>query len=89
MVNRQFLCGHLCVCCVEAVQHAMQVQHPAHVVPTAEVAEKEGSKLLGRQEYAKRVALDLYRFMEARTLAAHAAVILWPLSYCPSSSTLF
>ncbi len=30
----------------------------------AEVAMKEGSKLLGRQEYAKRVALDLYRFME-------------------------
>ena len=27
---------------------------------------KEGSKLLGRQEYAKRVAMDLYRFMEAR-----------------------
>ena len=38
-----------------------------HGVHTAEVAEKEGSKLLGRQEYAKRVALDLYRFMEART----------------------
>ena len=38
-----------------------------HGVPTAEVAEKEGSKLLGRQEYAKRVALDLYRFMEVRT----------------------
>jgi hypothetical protein len=27
---------------------------------------KEGSKLLGRQEYAKRVAMDLYRFMEVR-----------------------
>ena len=32
----------------------------------AEVAMKEGSKLLGRQEYAKRVALDLYRYMVVR-----------------------
>ncbi|KAK9842081.1 hypothetical protein WJX81_007612 [Elliptochloris bilobata] len=35
------------------------------VEPLAEVAVKEGSKLVGRQEYAKRVALDLYRFMES------------------------
>lgn len=44
-----------------------------------------GSKLLGRQEYAKRVALDLYRFMEARTSAAHAAPNL-PVIACQQSS---
>ena len=30
-----------------------------------ELAQKEGSKLAGRQEYAKRVAMDLYHFMES------------------------
>ena len=45
----------------------------------AEVAEKEGSKLLGRQDYAKQVALDLYRFMEARTSPAARAARLFEL----------
>lgn len=27
--------------------------------------QREGSKLASRQEFAKRVALDLYRFMES------------------------
>ena len=61
------MCGHLGARCVKPVQDVAQVQYAVHGVPTAEVAEKAGSKLLGRQEYAKRVALDLYRFMEART----------------------
>lgn len=32
---------------------------------SAELAQKEGSRLAGRQEFAKRVAMDLYRFMES------------------------
>lgn len=28
-----------------------------------ELRQKEGSKLAGKQEYAKRVAMDLYHFM--------------------------
>lgn len=28
-----------------------------------ELQQKEGSKLAGKQEYAKRVALDLYHFL--------------------------
>ena len=31
----------------------------------AELVQKEGSKLAGRHEFAKRVAMDLYRFMES------------------------
>ena len=30
-----------------------------------ELVQKEGSKLAGRQDFAKRVAMDLYRFMES------------------------
>jgi len=31
----------------------------------AEVVQKEGTKLAGRHEFAKRVAMDLYRYMES------------------------
>ena len=31
----------------------------------AELVQKEGSKLAGRQEFAKRVAMSLYHFMES------------------------
>ena len=31
----------------------------------AELVQKEGSKLAGRQEFAKRVAINLYHFMES------------------------
>lgn len=32
-------------------------------MPAAELQQKEGSKLAGKQEYAKLVAKDLYNFM--------------------------
>ena len=39
-----------------------------------ELKQKEGSKLAGKQEYAKRVALDLYHFMYALYRIVNAGV---------------
>eukprot|EP00884_Botryococcus_braunii_P002350 jgi/Botrbrau1/12115/Bobra.0186s0033.1 len=44
---------------------APTVQLGVSLEPEAEARQKEGSKLAGRQEFAKRVAMDLYRYMES------------------------
>ena len=47
----------------------------------AELREKEGSKLAGKQEYAKLVARDLYNYMcvspESRILQINRIVLKW------------
>lgn len=41
------------------------MHHCRDCFATGELAQKEGSKLANRQEFAKRVGMDLYRFMES------------------------
>ncbi|KAL3132314.1 hypothetical protein ABBQ32_008892 [Trebouxia sp. C0010 RCD-2024] len=41
------------------------IQLGVSLEPLAEVVQKEGTKLASRQEFAKRVALDLFRYMES------------------------
>lgn len=40
--------------------------------------QKEGSKLAGRQEFAKRVAMDLYRFMESFNVGQSGSQLVLP-----------
>ena len=42
----------------------------------AEVVQKEGTKLASRQEFAKRVAMDLYRCVSHALLAGQGAALL-------------
>eukprot|EP01025_Chloroclados_australasicus_P012366 TRINITY_DN15687_c0_g3_i1.p1 TRINITY_DN15687_c0_g3~~TRINITY_DN15687_c0_g3_i1.p1 ORF type:complete len:190 (+),score=22.97 TRINITY_DN15687_c0_g3_i1:86-655(+) len=44
-------------------QHEAQIG--ISVEPIAELSQKQGSKLGARQEFAKKVAMDLFRFMES------------------------
>ena len=43
-----------------------------------EVAQREGTKLASRQEFAKRVALDLFRFMESFNKGVQGDMLVLP-----------
>lgn len=44
----------------------------------AELLQKEGSKLAGKQEYAKRVAMNLFRYMESFSTAGSSTQLVLP-----------
>jgi ribulose-phosphate 3-epimerase len=43
-----------------------------------EVIQREGSKLASRQEFAKRVAMDLFRFMESFSKGVSGDTLILP-----------
>ncbi len=43
-----------------------------------EVVQREGTKLASRQEFAKRVALDLFRFMESFNKGVQGDTLILP-----------
>ena len=53
--------------------------HPC-AVRAEEVAQREGTKLASRQEFAKRVALDLFRFMESFNKGVQGDMLILPTS---------
>ena len=46
----------------------------------AELLQKEGSKLAGKQEFAKRVAMSLFRYMESFSTAGSSAQLILPMN---------
>ncbi len=54
--------------------------HPIKSIPcrTDEVVQREGTKLASRQEFAKRVAIDLFRFMESFNKGVQGDTLILP-----------
>ena len=51
---------------------------PSAASGAAELAEKEGSKLASRHDFARRVAIDLYRFLESFNVSAAGNQLVLP-----------
>jgi hypothetical protein len=56
------------------------IQLGVSIEPVAEVAAKEGSRLGDKMQFARRVGLDLYRFLESFATQATGDAILIPTS---------
>lgn len=56
------------------------IQLGISIEPLAEVGAKEGSKLGNKLDYARRVGMDLYRFLESFATQATGDAILIPTS---------
>ncbi|CAL5219406.1 g1234 [Coccomyxa viridis] len=54
------------------------VQLGVSLEPLEEVVQREGTKLASRQEFAKRVALDLFRFMESFNKGVQGDTLILP-----------
>lgn len=54
------------------------IQLGVSLEPQAEIVQKEGTKLASRQDFAKRVALDLFRYMESFNSGSSGDTLVLP-----------
>ncbi|CAL8460555.1 g84 [Coccomyxa elongata] len=63
-----------------SIASGQAIQLGVSVEPLAEVLQREGTKLASRQEFAKRVALDLFRYMESFNKGTSGDMLVLPIS---------